>query len=289
MDKRINGRTIANAILEQLKPRVKKLKKKPCLAVFSAGDHPASAVYIHQKQKAAQKIGAKLKQFKFKKETSYQEFAEKLNQIVKDKKFSGVIIQKPLPVNLGHSSLDSIIPLKKDVDGLNPKSTFIPPVAKSVLRALDFIRIKKLGIRSLFLAGFPTQALINWLNHRFILVIGRGQTAGQPIAKAFSTQKIKFLIAHRETEELAHFTKRAKIIISCVGKKIITPAMLKKKVILIGVGIKRIKKEVYQGDFDEEEIKDLVSYYTPTPGGIGPLTVASLMENLIEATKQQSK
>ena len=110
MNKRVDGKLLAKAILDRLEKRVRKLKKKkkfPCLAIFSAGDNPASASYIRQKAKTAKEIGAKLKHFKFKKEMSYQKFAEDLNKVVRDDGFSGVIIQKPLPVSLSHRSLDA--------------------------------------------------------------------------------------------------------------------------------------------------------------------------------------
>lgn len=295
----IDGKDLANKILANLKKKVRQLKKKnrlPRLAVFSAGDDPASVSYINQKRTAARTIGVKLKQFNFQKETSYQVFAEKLNEVAKDRKFSGVIIQKPLPVSLSHKYIDSIIPLEKDVDGYQPKSLFLPPVAMAVLIVLDFIQQKgKSNFRSFRQLKKLTKQeplsenLLNWLNHQSILLIGRGATAGIPIAETFSSKKIKFLIAHRGTANLPLFAKKADIIISCVGKKIIKKEMLKKGAVLIGVGIRRIKKGVYRGDFNQKEIKDLVSFYTPTPGGIGPLTVACLMNNLVAAASLQKK
>lgn len=296
MDKKLDGRKLAKRILADLKKKVKRLKKKkklPVLAVFSAGDDPASASYIRQKGKAARKIGAKLRHFKFKKEASYQEFAEKLNEIVKDPKFSGVIIQKPLPVSLAHSSLDDVVPLEKDVDGAKPKSFFLPPVAMAVLITLDFIRTggkaNVLSLKSLKKLNKEEplpQGLVNWLNHHSILLIGRGATGGTPIASAFSLKKIKFLIAHRGTDNLPLFAKKSDIIICSVGKEIVKKEMLREGVILIGVGIRRIRKGVYRGDFNQEKIENIVSFYTPTPGGIGPLTVACLMSNLVRATEK---
>jgi len=286
MNKKINGKLLAKAILDRLKKRVKKLKKKkliPCLAIFSAGNNSASASYIRQKGKAARAIGAGLKHFKFKKETSYQEFAEKLNETVRDPKFSGVIVQKPLPVTLNHASLDSIILLEKDVDGTNPKTPFISPVARAVLRTLDLIRIGGKGKRILTLKAFPSEDLTNWLSQHHILLIGRGKTGGKPIAKTLTQRKIKFLITHRGTVDLTRFAKKSDIIISCVGKEIVKKEMLKQGAILIGVGIRKDEKGKFRGDFNEKEIEDVVSFYTPTPGGTGPLTVASLMENLVTA------
>lgn len=288
MSKKISGGQMARSLLGQLKKKVKKLKKKgktPCLAILSASGDPSCASYVKQKAIAAAFIGAKLKHFKFRKETSYQEFAEKLNEVVINPRFSGVMIQKPLPVSLAQISLDLIVPPKKDVDGANPKSSFIPPVAMAVLKALDFIRTgKKIEKATMIRREFPSENLVNWLTHQSILLIGRGETGGGPIAKTFSERKIRFLIAHRETANLAQFSKKSDIIICCVGKRIIKKEMLKEGAILIGVGIRKNKEGRYEGDFEEKEIKDVVSFYTPTPGGIGPITVASLMENLVNAT-----
>lgn len=296
MDKKLNGKKLAKRILADLKKRVKRLKNKkklPILAIFSAGDDPASISYIRQKRKAARNIGVKLRHLKFTKEASYQEFAEKLNEIVKDPKVSGVIIQKPLPVSLAHNSLGNIIPLEKDVDGIKPKSFFLPPVAMGVIITLDFIRtggkVSVFSLKSLNKEEPLSQNLVNWLNHHSILLIGRGETGGAPIAGTFSLKKIKFLIAHRETDNLPFFVKKADIIICSVGKEILKKEMLKKGVILIGVGIRRIRKGVYRGDFDQKKIEDVVSFYTPTPGGIGPLTVACLMSNLVTAASSQKK
>lgn len=290
MEKKINGKLLAKAILDRLKKRLKKLKKKkkiPCLAIFSAGDNPASASYIRQKAKTAKEIGAKLKHFKFKKEVSYQKFAEDLNGVVRDDSFSGVIIQKPLPVSLSHRSLDLIIPLEKDIDGTNPKSPFIPPIAMAVLRVLDLIRSEGQIKKVLTQKELPPEALISWLSKRSIILIGRGETGGMPIAKIFSSKKIKFLITHQRTQNLIQFLKKADIVTSCVGKEIVKKEMLKEGAILIGVGIRRDEKGRFKGDFNEKKIEEVVSFYTPTPGGIGPLTVASLMENLVTACKKQ--
>lgn len=289
MEKKIKGKLLAKAIFNQLKKKVKTLRKKrktPYLAVFSAGDDAASNSYIRQKRKAALQIGTKLKHFKFKKETSYQQFAEALNSACKDPKFSGVIIQKPLPVSLAHSSLDSIIPLKKDIDGTRIKSPFIPPVAMATLRILDYIRTQGQVVKVARRKVLPPEGFTNWLSHHSILLIGRGETAGKPIAKTFSELRVRFLIVHRETENLPLFLKKADIVVSCVGKEIVKKEMLKSGAILIGVGIRRVKKGVFRGDFNERDIEDIVSFYTPTPGGIGPLTVACLMENLVDATEK---
>lgn len=296
MGKEINGRLLAKRMLNQLQKRVGVLKRKgvvPYLAIFSAGDDPASASFIREKKRAAKITGANLKHFKFRKEASYQEFAESLNRAAKDPQFSGIIIQKPLPVSLAHASLDLIIPLKKDVDGVNPKSPFIPPVAMAVLKVLDFIRRGE--VKETFTQErSPSEGLIserknersafiNWLTHHSILLIGRGETAGKPIAKTFTQKRVRFLIAHQETENLARFAKKADIVISCVGKGVVKKEMLKEGAILIGVGVRKDKRGRIKGDFEEKEIKDVVSFYTPTPGGVGPLTVACLMENLVKA------
>ena len=282
MEKCLNGKLLAERILARLKKKVARLKKKgvvPQLAIFSVNPSPSSLSFIKAKGEAARKIGVQLKHFKFKRETSYQDFAQKINKVAKDPQFSGVLIQKPLPAGLSHASLDLIIPLEKDIDGGNPKSPFTPPVAMAVLRILDFIRR---GGKEEKKEEFPSESLLSWLNHHSILLIGRGETAGRPIAKTLAKHKVKFLIAHRGTEDLPRFIKKADIVISCVGKRIIEKEMIKEGAILIGVGVRK-EKGRFRGDFEEKEIKEVASFYTPTPGGVGPLTVACLMENLVSA------
>ena len=245
---RIDGKAIAERILNDLAKEIATRKLQPTLAVILVGDNPASLAYIKQKQKAAERIGAKI---------------ILSNDISDTKKFNddpsihGLIIQRPLPKNL-----NDIPPVKltKDVDGFEKNSPFTVPVVLAVQTIL-----KEIGTD---------------IANKHIVVIGRGETAGGPIAQYFKTSRV----VHSETPNPKEIIREGDIIVSCVGKeRVVTKDMLKPGVVLIGVGIWRDSEGKLRGDYDEEEIKDIAWFYTPTPGGVGPVNVACLMQNLVKA------
>lgn len=241
---KIDGKAIADKILDDLAREVKKNGIVPTLAVILVGDNPASMAYIKQKQKAADRIGAKVI------------LSNKLSDVKKfsdDPSVHGIIIQRPLP----NDKIPEVI-LTKDVDGFEKKSPFTVPVAMAVETILNTTGT-------------------DWNNQK-IVVIGRGETAGKPIAAYFKQSTV----VHSQTPNPEKILKTADIIISCVGKERVVTT-IKPGAILIGVGIWRDNEGKLRGDYDEEEIKDIASHYTPTPGGVGPVNVACLMQNLIKA------
>lgn len=276
---KISGRRLAHQINKQLSFRVKHLraeKNTPRLAIVNIGKNPASLIYIKQKQKTARTLGVRVKLVNFKTSENYQEIAEEIKRLAVNPKIHGIIIQRPLPPNLSTDSFNRIIPLEKDVDGFLKKTLFIPPVAGAVMAVLEHIHGKLIKISLTAKLDF-----IDWLKSQQILLIGRGITGGKPIAKFLSENRIKFINAHRQTHDLKHFSKSADILISAVGRPgLITPEMIKKEAILIGVGVKEGR-----GDFEENAISKRAGFYTPTPGGIGPLTVSCLLRNTIQAAE----
>lgn len=302
MNKRIDGKMLANEILENLKKRVIRLRKKkiiPTLAVVQVGKDESSQAYIKQKAKTAKKIAACFKLFSFSSRITFQKLAEQIKNLNEDKKIHGIVVQRPLPALLSTSSFNQAVALVKDVDGFRSKSPFNPPVAEAVFYVLQKIYLPNWGSEPVFYrcgtgpAGRRVEKegfkkMVDILKRKKILLIGRGETAGKPIAKTLSQNKIKFLIAYSKTKNMEEFLKEADIIISCVGKRrVVAKQMIKEGVILIGVGLTRHRGRLY-GDYEEKEIKDKASYYTPTPGGIGPLNVAFLMLNLLTACEKQS-
>lgn len=278
MNKRINGKKLASEILKDLKKEVLKLKKQkiiPHLAVIFIGNNQGSKDYIRQKELKAKKIGAQVSVYNFSKNECFQYIAEKVKKLNEDPNVHGVIIQRPLPALLNTGSVNRAVSLKKDVDGFKDKSPFDPPIGKAVMYILE--RVLK------------TDKVSTVLKNKKVLVIGRGETAGKPVAKTLSKNRIRFIIAHSKTSSIDEFSTEADVVISCVGKpNIIKPEHLKDGVILLGVGICRENGKLY-GDFQESKIRAKASKYTPTPGGIGPLNVAFLMQNLVEACKKQNK
>lgn len=286
----IDGKKIADALLLDLSSSIDKRKKsnRPTLSVISVGDNTASTSYIRQKKLAGKRVGAVVKTDKFKSTIPYQKLAAFVRDQSADKDIHGIIIQRPLPSTLSAKSLVRRIDLPKDVDGFRAKAPHIPPIGESVLTVLASAFWGN-GTRYIKRTDEITANLVALLKTKTILLVGRGETGGKPIAKALSAHKVRFLMATSRTP-LKNFAPEADIIISAVGKsRIITPSLVKPGAILISVGIWKDRKGKLRGDYNEDEIKDIASYYTPTPGGVGPVNVACLMKNVIEAAKPQKK
>jgi methylenetetrahydrofolate dehydrogenase (NADP+)/methenyltetrahydrofolate cyclohydrolase len=259
---RIDGKALAEAILADLALQVKQLRCTPTLAVILIGNNPESLSYIRQKQKATEKIGGRLIFEKLPKTTLSKELAARVAMYNRDTSVHGLIIQRPLP-----DGLSATVDLKKDIDGLTQNSPFDVPVAMAVFTILNHIGIT--------------------IKNKKVVIVGRGETAGKPIAAALAKQQCATSIIHSQTPDPAEITKQADIIISCVGKeKVITPAAIKPGVILVSVGLTRGGDGKLHGDYEEEDIKNIASFYTPTPGGVGPLNIASLMQNLVLAAQK---
>lgn len=245
---RIDGKAIADAILTDLaSPRV-----KANLAVTLIGDNPASLAYIKQKQKAAEKIGATI---------VMSNTISDLKHFNNDPSIHGIIVQRPVPKGIGEYHITP----KKDVDGFEHNSPFDVPVAMAVWEIIKSIHNTQYPIHN-------------------VVVVGRGETVGAPIANYLLKKECATSVIHSQTPNPKEIMKQADIIISCVGKeRVVTQDAVKPGAILISVGLWRDETGKLRGDYNEEEIADVVSFYTPTPGGVGPVNVACLMQNLIKA------
>ena len=258
----IDGKAIADSILAHLTDEVAVLKSHgitPSMAVIQIGDNPASLAYIRQKQKAAERIGAKLVVSHQSSDISTNEFITLIEKYNNDPNIHGVIVQRPLPQPVGEYH----VTIKKDVDGFEDHSPFDVPVAIAVEMILKSIH-----------ADFTKK----------IVIIGRGSTAGAPILHYFDKLHCTTSQIHSKTENAATILKSADIIISCVGKSnVVTSDTIKPGVILVSVGIWRDEAGKLHGDYEPDDIADKASWYTPTPGGVGPVNVACLMQNLVKA------
>lgn len=307
---RLDGKLIADSILARLKTDVSNVTRRgirPTLAVILVGDNPASLSYIKQKQKAAEKIGATVVFEHLPQSTTKEHLASTIARYNNVDAIHGLIVQHPVPIPNVQEILQTVAP-KKDVDGFLPNSPFRVPVARAVITILEQIH-HDLQDKNLIRDGF-----VDWLTCQSIAIIGRGETAGKPIARALSqgcfamtseasqqqpeivrrfpkrldNQGCATSVIHSQTPHPVAILKRADIIISCVGKKgIIAKRTVKPGAILISVGLWRDHQGKLRGDYEEDAIKDIASFYTPTPGGVGPVNVASLMQNLIEAVELQ--
>ena len=259
---RIDGKALADAILSDLTNQVTLLKQKgvtPTLAVILVGDNPESLSYIRQKQKATEKIGGRFIFERLPKTALFKEVAARVEMYNRDTSVHGLIVQRPLP-----AGLSAAVHQKKDIDGFMPNSLFDVPVAMAVFTILNHIGIT--------------------IKNKKVVIVGRGETAGKPIAAAFAKQQCATSIITSKTSNPIEIMKTADIIISCVGKRgIITADAVKPGIILISVGLTRGEDGKLHGDYEENDIKDIASFYTPTPGGVGPLNIASLMQNLVKA------
>ncbi len=262
---KIDGKAIADAILTDLTKQVSRLKQKditPTLAVLLVGDNPESLSYIRQKQIATEKIGGRFIFEQLPKATLPRELAARVDMYNRDPATHALIVQRPLPPHID-ASVGQTVSRKKDIDGFVNNSPFEVPIAMAI-----FSILKHIGINA---------------KHKKVVIIGRGETAGKPIAEAFEKQQCATSIITSSTPNPQEITQRADIIISCVGKrKIVTADAIKPGVILISVGITRGEDGKLHGDYEEEDVKNIASFYTPTPGGVGPLNIACLMQNLVK-------
>lgn len=274
---KIDGREIATLILESLKAEVEGLKKKeivPTLAVILMGNEKSSISYVKQKELKAKEIGAQIEIFRLEESVVNDEIETLIKKLDSDAKIHGIILQRPAPKHIEIDRLEDFISSEKEVDGFGNHPIYPVPVAEAVLLMLEDVYIKQ-KVKNLF---------SDWLKSKKMTVLGTGETAGQPIINYFKEYGIEPVVIDSKTQEKDSLMKKADIIISAVGKTTINPSNIKKGVILIGVGM-HTEDQKLCGDFNEEEIKNIASFYTPTPGGVGPVNVAMLLKNLVESAE----
>lgn len=277
---RIDGKKFAEKILFRLKDRVEADKLHPHLEVILIGDTPASLSYIRQKQKAAETIGATLHITQFPVNVTKKELNTAITQYNKDSSISGLILQLPIPKEADiPTDVIQHIASDKDVDGFVAHSTFQVPVARAVFAILEHIYYQSYATTEL--------DVIAWLRGLDIVVVGKGKTAGIPIKNFLESMSLPVVVIDRSTPKPHEILKKAHIIISCTGvPNLITSSHLRSGVILLSVGLSNVHGKL-AGDYDEHDIQEKAAFYTPTPGGVGPVNVACLMENLVTAAKNK--
>lgn len=280
---KIDGKEIAQKILEDLKKQVEKLKKKniiPHLAIILVGQDPASVAYVIQKKIKAEKIGATTTIYSLESRIQNSELIVLIEKLNSDKNIHGIIVQQPLPEGINVQKITQAVDPKKDVDGFHSNTQFEMPIAMAVLKILKEIHASTPGVEP---------RTIDWLKNKNIVVMGKGETGGKPIINALQRMGISPTIIDSKTENPQNLTKKADIIISAVGKSnVITPEMLEQDIILISIGLHKENGKII-GDYNEEKIKDIAVFYTPSPGGVGPVNVAMLLKNLVKASENFSR
>ena len=279
---KIDGVRIAEKIFEDLKSRVGELRKNnitPKLAVVLVGENSASEAYIAQKQLRIKEINADIEIIRFPVEISSETLIDKIRELNLNSQTHGIIVQRPLPDHIDPDTIENEIVDIKDVDGFKTGSPYHIPVVLAVMKILEEI----------YTISNQPNPFLSWIKSQQIVLLGKGSTAGKPLMDYLKEIGVNFELIDSRTENPQEITKQADIIISSVGKEnFIKPEMLKKSVILIGVGINKNKDGQIHGDYEEEQIKDIASFYTPTPGGVGPVNVAVLLDNLLTAAEESN-
>lgn len=279
MTKLLIGQVVADKIEKEICVELQKIKTPIGLAVVLVGDNPSSEIYIQKKVEFCQRVGILVEVFRFNIENVTQEkIIKEIKLLNQNNNFTGILIQLPLPAGFDKKEILHSIDPNKDVDclceenfgqfcGYDKKGNCpVPVTALAVLEILKFYQIPLDGMRA--------------------VVVGNSNIAGKPIAIALLERGVTVTVCHDRTKDLATYTKEADLLISAVGKKhLITGEMVKYGAIVIDVGIVREGRKVY-GDIDFESVKEKSTAITPVPGGLGPVTVASLIRNVVNQAKK---
>lgn len=284
---RIDGKQIAAEIFEELKRRVGELKEKnlpagrqgivPHLVIILIGEDPASVAYVRQKKLKGEEIGAKVTVMNYESGITNKELIKTIKQLNNDNNVHGIIVQRPLPEHIDSTLINQSVDPKKDVDAFHSQTKFEIPLAKAVIYILE--HIFRSNIKS-------DQDFIDWLKSKSIVVIGKGETGGGPTIKLLKKIGIEPITVDSKTQNPDQITAQADIIVCAVGKAgVLNPQAIKKGVILIAVGMYKGEDGRLHGDYEEENVKHIAGFYTPVPGGIGPVNVAMLLKNLVLASE----
>ncbi len=284
----IKGKEVAASIYSELKPRIEALKKRrivPGLAAVLVGDDPASATYVNSKIKACKKLGLYSEVVRRPQTLSQAELVEIVASLNRNEQIHGILVQSPLPKQIDELSVTLTILPEKDVDGFHPQNVglmmigrpcLLPCTPHGIIKLLEYHRIDPAG--------------------REVVVVGRSNIVGKPLA-AMLMQKARMAdatvtVSHSRSRNLSEITRRADILIAAVGRpKTITADMVKSGAVVIDVGVNRVDDSTtpkgYRlvGDVDFDKCLDKVSYISPVPGGVGPMTIAMLMSNTVEAAE----
>jgi len=276
----IDGKELAKNIREKLKDEVIELKNadiNPKLAVIMVGDDKASKVYVKNKSKACEDVGIEYEEYLLPAETKMEELLELIEKLNNDETVHGILVQSPLPQGLDANVAFRTISPKKDVDGFNPIN-----VGKLSLNQDCFVSCTPFGVIKM-LEAYNIQ-----IEGAHAVVIGRSNIVGKPLVQCLLNKNATVTVCHSRTKNLKEMTKQADILIAAIGKpKLVTEDMVKEGAVVIDVGINRMDDGKLVGDTDFENIKEKASHITPVPGGVGPMTIAMLMHNVVKAAKQQ--
>jgi methylenetetrahydrofolate dehydrogenase (NADP+) / methenyltetrahydrofolate cyclohydrolase len=276
--KLIDGKKIALKKREEIANEVKKLKENgivPGLAVILVGNNPASKTYVSSKEKACHALGMHSLLIELPETVSEEELLSKITELNNDPSIHGILVQLPLPKQINEINIIEAISPEKDVDGFHPinvgrmmtgQDSFLPCTPYGVMVMLEESDIEIAG--------------------KHVVIVGRSNIVGKPAGQLFLNENATVTYCHSKTVDMASFTKNADILVSAVGKpNFITPEYVKEGAVVIDVGINRNSEGKLCGDVDFEQVKEIASYITPVPGGVGPMTITMLMYNTLKSAR----
>ncbi len=275
----LDGKEVARKTRERLKNKVEELKQKgivPKLAVIMVGEDGASKIYVRNKSKACEELGIEYEEYLLGDDTTQEKLLELINELNERTDVNGILLQSPIPKHLDINEAFRTIAPNKDVDGFNPIN-----VGKLVLGQETFVSCTPFGVIKL-LEEYNIE-----IEGKNAVVIGRSNIVGKPMLQCLLNKNATVTICHSKTKELKDITKKADILVCALGKtKFVTADMVKEGAVVIDVGINRNEEGKVCGDVDFEEVSKIASYITPVPGGVGPMTIAMLMNNIIKASQK---
>lgn len=276
----IDGKKISTEIKDELKVTVEELKKQgveTCLAVIQVGDDPASSIYVRNKKRACAYVGIESLSYELPEETTEDQLVKLVKELNENDNVHGILVQLPLPKHINADTIIRTISPDKDVDGFHPES-----VGRLCIGEPGFVSCTPAGIIQLLKrSGIEIEG-------KECVVVGRSNIVGKPMSILLLRENGTVTITHSRTKDLKEVTGRADILVVAIGKpKFITADYVKEGAVVIDVGMHRNEENKLCGDVDFDDIKDKVSAITPVPGGVGPITIAMLMYNCVEAAKGQ--
>lgn len=273
----LDGKLVREEILNKIKEKIKTEALDIKLAIILVGDDEASKIYIKNKEKYCNLVGIKTTKYTFASNTLEDEIIELIQKLNNDASVTGIILQSPVPKQIDFDKVTNLIDPNKDVDGFTKENiynlylgrkTILPCTVKGIIKLLEYYNIPIEG--------------------QDIVIIGRGNIVGHPLSLALQNKNATVTVLHTHTKDLEKFTKEADILISAAGcAHLVKSYMVKKNTVVIDVGVSR-KGDKIVGDVDFENVKDIAAAITPNPGGVGPMTVAMIIDNLVEL-KERSK
>lgn len=280
MSEILDGRHVSSEILTRIKDETSKLQKKPCLAVILVGNNPSSEIYVKTKEKRCLECGFDSKVIRLAGKTEKSELLDVIEKLNSDDKVNGILLQLPLPGHLNAMDFIEKISPEKDVDGFHPVNIgklsaggepySYPCTPFGVISLLKYYNIKLEGKR--------------------VLVIGRSNIVGKPLGMLLLRENATVIMAHSKTKNLAELSNISDVVISAVGRVgLVTSDMIKDGAVVVDVGISRGEDGKILGDVDFSCVKNKAGYITPVPGGVGPMTIAVLMENTLKLYKLQNQ